>query len=69
MLGLPVPGGGSPIDVTMLQLVVLAVVQGITEFLPISSEGHLIITSQVLGWPDQGLAIDLATNAGTLAAT
>ena len=53
---------------TMLQLVVLAVVQGITEFLPISSEGHLIITSQVLGWPDQGLAIDLATNAGTLAA-
>ena len=53
---------------TTLQLVVLAVVQGITEFLPISSEGHLIITSQVLGWPDQGLAIDLATNAGTLAA-
>lgn len=53
---------------TMLQLVVLAIVQGITEFLPISSEGHLIITSQVLGWPDQGLALDLATNAGTLAA-
>ena len=52
----------------MLQLVVLAVVQGITEFLPISSEGHLILTSKVLGWPDQGLMIDLATNAGTLAA-
>lgn len=61
-------GGSENIHVTTLQLVVLAVVQGITEFLPISSEGHLIITSQVLGWPDQGLAIDLATNAGTLAA-
>jgi undecaprenyl-diphosphatase len=44
----------------------LAVVQGITEFLPISSSGHLILTSQVLGWPDQGLMIDIAVHVGTL---
>jgi len=54
--------------VTLLQLAVLALVQGITEFLPISSSGHLILTSQVLGWPDQGLAIDVAVHFGTLLA-
>jgi len=43
----------------------LALVQGVTEFLPISSSGHLILTSQVLGWPDQGLIIDIAVHAGT----
>ncbi|MBT5432984.1 MAG: undecaprenyl-diphosphatase, partial [Rhodospirillaceae bacterium] len=53
---------------TLLQLAVLAIVQGITEFLPISSSGHLILTSQVLGWPDQGLQIDIAVHAGTLLA-
>jgi undecaprenyl-diphosphatase len=46
----------------------LAVVQGITEFLPISSSGHLVLTSQALGWPDQGLLIDIAVHAGTLLA-
>jgi undecaprenyl-diphosphatase len=44
----------------------LAVVQGITEFLPISSSGHLILTSKVLGWPDQGLIFDIAVHVGTL---
>jgi len=54
--------------VSLLQIVVLAVVQGITEFLPISSSGHLVLTSRVLGWPDQGLLIDIAVHAGTLLA-
>lgn len=50
------------------QAVVLAIVQGLTEFLPISSSAHLILTSQLLGWPDQGLAFDVAVHAGTLVA-
>jgi len=52
--------------VALYHILILAVVQGITEFLPISSSGHLILTSQVLGWPDQGLIIDIATHIGTL---
>jgi len=44
----------------------LAFVQGITEFLPISSSGHLILASRVLQLPDQGLAIDVAVHVGTL---
>jgi undecaprenyl-diphosphatase len=51
-----------------LQIVVLAVVQGITEFLPISSSGHLILVPQLTHWPDQGLAVDTAAHVGTLAA-
>jgi undecaprenyl-diphosphatase len=51
-----------------LQLVVLAVVQGITEFLPISSSAHLILVPHLTGWPDQGVAIDAASHLGTLAA-
>lgn len=50
----------------LYHILILAVVQGITEFLPISSSGHLILTSQVLGWPDQGLIIDIAVHVGTL---
>jgi undecaprenyl-diphosphatase len=46
----------------------LAVVQGITEFLPISSQGHLVLVPAVTGWPDQGLAIDVAVHVGTLGA-
>lgn len=53
---------------TLLQLAVLAVVQGVTEFLPISSSGHLILVPQFFNWPDQGLAIDVAAHVGTLAA-
>lgn len=50
------------------QIVVLALIQGITEFLPISSSAHLILPSQVLGWPDQGLAFDVAVHFGSLIA-
>ena len=51
-----------------LQAVVLGIVQGVTEFLPISSSAHLILTSQLFGWPDQGLAFDMAANTGSLVA-
>ncbi|HBL26076.1 MAG TPA: undecaprenyl-diphosphatase [Acidobacteria bacterium] len=53
---------------TPLQALVLSVVQGVTEFLPISSSGHLILVPYFLKWPDQGLAFDIATHVGTLAA-
>lgn len=51
-----------------LHIVVLALIQGITEFLPISSSGHLILPSGLLGWPEQGLAFDVAVHVGTLVA-
>lgn len=51
-----------------LQAVVLALVQGITEFLPISSSAHLVLVPYLFGWPDQGLGFDVATNTGTLVA-
>jgi len=54
--------------VLLTQIIVLAIVQGITEFLPISSSGHLVLTSHVFGWPDQGLLVDVAVHAGTLLA-
>jgi undecaprenyl-diphosphatase len=54
--------------VDLLQAVVLALVQGLTEFLPISSSAHLILVPRFLGWPDQGLAFDVAVHIGTLLA-
>lgn len=48
--------------------VVLALVQGLTEFLPISSSAHLILVPVVLAWEDQGLAFDVAVHVGTLVA-
>ena len=53
---------------TLTQIFVLAFLQGITEFLPVSSSAHLIFPSQILGWPDQGLAFDVAVHIGTLLA-
>ena len=50
------------------QAVMLALIQGLTEFLPISSSAHLILPSKILGWPDQGLAFDVAVHVGTLSA-
>jgi len=51
-----------------LHIIVLALVQGLTEFLPISSSAHLILVPQLLHWPDQGLAFDVAVHIGTLSA-
>lgn len=51
-----------------LEIVVLALIQGLTEFLPVSSSAHLILPSQILGWADQGLAFDVAVHLGTLLA-
>ena len=53
---------------SLLELVVQALVQGITEFLPVSSAGHLILVREVLGWPDPGLDFDVAVHVGTLLA-
>ena len=50
------------------QVLVLAGVQGLTEFLPISSSAHLILVPVLTGWPDQGLAFDVAVHVGSLAA-
>ena len=53
---------------TYTQAVVLALVQGLTEFLPISSSAHLVLVPYLFGWRDQGLGFDVATNTGTLLA-
>jgi len=52
----------------LLQVIVLAVVQGITEFLPISSTAHLYLTSWLLGWQTEALDFDIALHIGTLLA-
>ena len=51
-----------------IELFLLALIQGLTEFLPISSSAHLILPSAVLGWEDQGQALDVALHVGTLLA-
>ena len=52
----------------LYQAIILAVVQGLTEFLPISSTAHLAVIPRILGWTDRGLDFDVALHAGTLAA-
>lgn len=52
----------------IIQIIVLALVQGLTEFLPISSSAHLILVPLITDWPDQGLAFDVAVHVGTLTA-
>jgi undecaprenyl-diphosphatase len=51
-----------------IDILVLAVVQGITEFLPVSSSGHLILVPKLFCWSDQGLTLDVAAHVGTLLA-
>lgn len=53
---------------SLFELAILAIVQGITEFLPISSSGHLILLPSLLRAADQGLALDVAVHVGTLGA-
>lgn len=53
---------------TNLQVIILAVVQGLTEFLPISSSGHLVLVPYFFDWQDQGLAFDVAVHFGSLLA-
>ena len=53
---------------TYAQSVVLGVVQGVTEFLPVSSSGHLILVPWLFGWTDQGLVFDAVMHLGTIAA-
>lgn len=50
------------------QIIVLSLVQGVTEFLPVSSSAHLILMPELFGWPDQGLGFDIAVHLGTLLA-
>ena len=50
----------------LLHLAILALVQGLTEFLPVSSSGHLALAPRLMDWPDQGRAIDVAVHVGSL---
>ena len=51
-----------------IQILVLAGIQGLTEFLPVSSSAHLVLVPVLTGWPDRGLAFDVAVHVGSLAA-
>src|SRR6185503_1698338 len=53
---------------TVFQAVILGLVQGLAEFLPISSSAHLVLTPWVFGWSDPGLSFDVALHVGTLIA-
>src|SRR6266498_1097108 len=59
---------GDPAPVSYVHAAVLGVIQGLSEFLPISSSGHLVLVPRLLGWPDQGLGFDAVMHLGTLAA-
>ena len=52
----------------LFHAIVLAIIQALTEFLPVSSSGHLIVIPRLLGWDDGGLTFDIALHAGTLVA-
>jgi len=53
---------------TISNIIILSILQGLTEFLPVSSSGHLVAIPKILGLPDQGLTMDLAVHIGTLLA-
>jgi undecaprenyl-diphosphatase len=52
----------------IFQTLVLALIQGLSEFLPISSSAHLILVPKIAAWPDQGLEFDVVVHLGTLSA-
>ena len=52
----------------IVHAIILALVQGLTEFLPVSSSGHLVLLPHIVSWPDQGLAFDVAVHVGSLLA-
>jgi undecaprenyl-diphosphatase len=54
--------------VSIFQAIVLGLVQGLSEFLPISSSGHLLLVRYLLEWPEPGLAFDVSLHLGTLVA-
>ena len=62
------PNNKGVIGLDPLQAIILALIQGITEFLPISSSAHLVLPSHLFGWSDQGLAFDTAVHLGSLIA-
>ena len=53
---------------TLFEIIILAIIQGVTEFLPISSSGHLLLPAELFGWVSQGLAFDVAVHVGSLLA-
>lgn len=55
-------------DLDFFRTTFLAILQGFTEFLPISSSAHIILPKELLGWPDQGLIFDVAVHVGSLIA-
>src|SRR4029077_7940050 len=57
-----------PTFVTVFQALILGIIQGLSEFLPISSSAHLALAPWILHWPDPGLAFDVALHFGTLVA-
>ena len=59
---------GKELEMELIQIIILSLVQGLTEFLPISSSAHLILVSSFMNWPDQGLTIDIFAHFGTLIA-
>ena len=55
-------------ELSLLQIIILSIIQAVTEFLPISSSAHLLLPSKVLGWPDQGIIFDITVHFATLMA-
>ena len=55
-------------ELSLLQIIILSIIQAVTEFLPISSSAHLLLPSKVLGWPDQGIIFDITLHFATLMA-
>ena len=55
-------------DLSIIQIILLSLIQALTEFLPISSSAHLLLPSKLLGWPDQGILFDITVHFATLLA-